>query len=52
MKTSDCERKQSLFFRKYNKIERNKVLKFYLETDSFRLIVGLNDKRSWCRSGT
>ncbi len=35
-----------LFCESYNKIERNKVLKFYLE-GAVRLIEGLNDKRSW-----
>ncbi len=44
MKTSDCE--ETIFLIENNKVRRNKVLKFYLETDAFRLmIVGLNDKK-------
>ncbi len=30
MKTSDCEGNNRFFLEKYNKIERNKALKFYL----------------------
>ena len=52
MKQAISEGNNRFFCEKYNKIERNKVLKFYLEKDAFRLIEGLNDKRSWCRSGT
>ena len=44
MKTSDCEGNIAFFCENIIKIERNKVLKFYLEKDAFRLIEGLNDK--------